>query len=877
MPWALAQEEPKTGKLKNEEITKEYVQQQIKRIEAEKSLEEGLKKNLLKTYSEALEQIDAADRWEAQSRDFLNLIQNAPNIIQRFSTRVPKTESESKLNILMGDASLASLEQILAQAESELNSATKESSDLETEIKYQEERKGELPKLASGMIQKIKDLKLSFYSKQNAQEHPELAMAKEAMFSSSKKAMEKEMDSCEKEILSFELRYKLLTAQKESLLRQIEHATKNAAAWRQIVNKKRHIEADWAARQARSEKMAAAKSHPTIRSLTEENATLAELRAGLASKIDTISYEYEKLSEKQSRLSEDFKIVKKKVDAAGMSNSIALLLRKKRADIPDIFKNQANMEARQDEIPQIDLKRIELQEIRDSLQSIEMNVKRLIDEVDRATIQNSHDEFEALVREQLKLKREYLDALIKDYNTYFSKLVDFDTKESQFVHQAIEYKSYIEERIFWIRSAPALEWNDLKKAGSGLFLFLNAENFKNLFKIAGDHLFIHFLGLAGWILLISIKSSCRKRLQRIATLTSKVQTDNFLHTIEAFLLTMVLAFVWPSVFWFVSWRLSKSSHGLEFVTAISEGLYVTAWVCFTITIFRAICIPLGLGESHFRWNTETMHTIRRNLFWLLIFALPIVFVVAGIEYQSNEILKDSLGRITYVFGMFTLSVFLYKVLKPSEEAEETAENGCPDQRQEFLRYLWHPLALLAPIGLAVLASVGYYYTAFQLTHKLWTTLLLIILVLVVYHMLLRWLFFIRCKLAERKANKLKALKKQLMDAPKTSSTQKMKKESMAREEEADIPSIMAQSRRFLVSLSVLSVLIGLWVIWGEVLPALKILKRIELWYYTARVPVVGNPGVSEERIVAVNLSDILAGLLISIMTQIGRASCRERV
>jgi potassium efflux system protein len=84
--------------------------------------------------------------------------------------------------------------------------------------------------------------------------------------------------------------------------------------------------------------------------------------------------------------------------------------------------------------------------------------------------------------------------------------------------------------------------------------------------------------------------------------------------------------------------------------------------------------------------------------------LPIVFVVATIQWQSNNARQESLGRLAFIVGMVVLAIFSRQMLRPGTGALSgllvaKQTGGWTDR----LSFLWYPLAAGIPLFLAVIA------------------------------------------------------------------------------------------------------------------------------------------------------------------------------
>ncbi len=73
-----------------------------------------------------------------------------------------------------------------------------------------------------------------------------------------------------------------------------------------------------------------------------------------------------------------------------------------------------------------------------------------------------------------------------------------------------------------------------------------------------------------------------------------------------------------------------------------------------------------------------------------------------------------------------------------------------------LRWLWYPLAVGSPLCLAVLALMGYQYTAEQLMIRLQLTLVLSIVLVITYTMLMQWMLAAKRSLAMKQARARRA-------------------------------------------------------------------------------------------------------------------------
>jgi hypothetical protein len=215
--------------------------------------------------------------------------------------------------------------------------------------------------------------------------------------------------------------------------------------------------------------------------------------------------------------------------------------------------------------------------------------------------------------------------------------------------------------------------------------------------------------------------------------------------------------------------------------------------------------------------------------------LPALFVTAVVGWDAQEAHRDSLGRLAFIVSMMAFTVFAQRILSPNGGAFAEQIRRDPNRWLARLRYLWYPLGAGVPFILAGLAAVGYYYTARQLEGQLAATVWLVIGGVITHDLVIRWLILEQRKLAFAQA------KEKRVAARVARATQAAARVSGAAAPidleipVVDLPTITEQTRQLTRIVIALSVVLGLWFIWVQVLPALAILDHVTLWQYTVVV------------------------------------------
>jgi potassium efflux system protein len=284
-----------------------------------------------------------------------------------------------------------------------------------------------------------------------------------------------------------------------------------------------------------------------------------------------------------------------------------------------------------------------------------------------------------------------------------------------------------------------------------------------------------------------------------------------------------------------------------------------------------------LAEAHFGWPVAGVKLLRHNLRWLLVVGLPLTFLVALLQHHYGSPHDSSLGRLAFIVGLVCLALFAARALRP---IDPTAANPLIQQRaklvQRFHAY-WYPVAVSIPLALAGIAAWGYYYTALQLTWRLQATIWLIMGLLIVHSFLLRCVLVGRRRLAVQHARQLREQShahvvpissQEGVVANRHDSHAAVETDATAH---LDLSAIDTQNRRLLRTGCLVTLVVGSWLIWVDVLPALKFLDQWQLWQSNEMVAqTAGGDGQTAASTVLgtrwITVGDLATSIVIVLLT-----------
>jgi potassium efflux system protein len=198
--------------------------------------------------------------------------------------------------------------------------------------------------------------------------------------------------------------------------------------------------------------------------------------------------------------------------------------------------------------------------------------------------------------------------------------------------------------------------------------------------------------------------------------------------------------------------------------------------------------------------------------WPELFFLPAIFVAiqfgsAGMRMDSPETLQaynNSLGRVVFFLAMLGLGFVMVGLFRPRKRDGAAADDK-PLSWAERAYLFIYPFVLLGTFVPAILAILGFYITGYLLAYQMLRTLGLVMALLIANRMVIRWRASSRLGVEGTGSNGIDVA------------------QDTAALEEAD-----AQVRKLSHVVLVLIATVGFYSIWSGAVPALHMMKRVQL-------------------------------------------------
>ena len=633
------------------------------------------------------------------------------------------------------------------------------------------------------------------------------------------------------ELKRFDARAELLPLRRDLAIRELAYLEKEVSRWRTAVAEHRKRESD---RQAREARLQVQNAHPALRSLAEKNAELADQRKSLVATIERTKKEVQRSQQAAQQLKDDLAKMAERVEKAGHSTTIGLLLRRQRNELPDVTACDERLRFVSEETPRIHLSALDLEDDREQLADVDAMVASVIEKLDGDIRASDRPDVTQMVSELLLTRRDVLDKLIVDHDQYIKLLGELELSHKSLLSESDKFVTYIDERVLWIRSSEPISQSDLPKAFAGLQAISVPSEWVALStairRRVAERPWAFSFGLLFVTVLLFFRGKLRSQINRTCEADDVALRYRFLPTVTAVVALAAASAFWPAVLWIVGWQLSSVAMP-ELAQSCGVGLQSAALTFWLAMLLYQLCRRGGLADSHFNWNADGMSVARRQIQWFAPFGIPVVFFVAAIGVYDDGEWASSLGRIGFLGGCWLLAAFAHSLFRFRGGVFERPCLTNPHAWYCRLKGMIYYLAVGVPLVLAAVGSLGYDYSAQRVMVRLQTSAALVLGVILVRAAVLRWLDVRRQSDSGVDTSASSQLVLASLDTPETVVASDPGAPAPVSEENRLVAAAQTDSQlNYLLRFAVAGMLlVGGHFIWSDITPALGILDHVQLW------------------------------------------------
>jgi len=814
--------------------TAESLRQLTSQIEASTTMEAEAREALLNDIRAATEALQRRDTIRAEGAVFTQTAADAPARIEQLRSELATPPAPVRVTA-PSETTLEQIRETVQASVAQVDSARVELQRIQTEAATRATRLDEIPRLITDLRARLAELPPEPTVVNGL---PDQVRALRMRID--RQIVESQIQRAEAEAASYRARQNLLPLRRDLAQRRLDQATQTLEGWRTIENNRVRAEAQAQEEQARRLQLEAARLAEPLKVIADQTSDFVAKRLGNAEEnepgvVEKLTAVRRDLTTYQSALETLVNrslSTRSKVDAAGLSGAIGILLRNELGNLPSIDPIRRLRSRMDREIGEVQYLLIVVDERLSQVSDIEAAVPAIVADAVRVAPNIDPEIIRSTTRDLLINQREILLSLRTECNDFIDTAAQLDAQLRNYETLIRDYRLFIEERVLWTRSVPGQRiprGGDIARAVGWL---IAPESWTQLTtsvvrSLAPPSFGVIALGV-GFVVSLVAARKARKRLTVLGELVRKFTSDRFSHTLWAIPLTLVMSFPVPLLLWLVAAIVGGAEGPLA--GPLATAFTTLGILAIVIESVRHSVRPMGLADIHFRWARDGLADFR---FWLLkleIVGLTLAGLVVMMREQPSDIWNDALGRLIFIVAMFVLAGFYAIVMAPWRPFVANHLTKRPAGLIARSKWIWYPALVAIPLALAALALAGFYYTAIELDKRVQYTMWFITMLVLLHSVVLRWLFVERRKLLVERA-KQKREEEAAKEAATADPNAPFKKSELFTEPEQvlNVPDIDAQTRRIISAALAAALVMGVYGLWSDVLPALRVLKRVQIY------------------------------------------------
>lgn len=828
--------------------------------------DQDTKTKLLDIYDKAVAQWQQQSQLAEKTFEYSTRTKNVPTDLSKITEQIRQL-AEEVYPANVADMALAEVERKVSAAQTALEETKRNSVTHEGEPKRRAERKIKIPEEMAGVREQLNQLQEKLPPAPAEAAISDIAFAERVLQVVQIVGQKSKIENLSGELTFYDAAGDLLTARRDLASRQVVQGEKRLTFWQEQLALAQKREAERLKAQAQETVAQSQHADPIIQKMAKENADLVTAQADVIKQMEQTNQYANTIEGLLAEQEAGFADLKKQIEAAGeVTNVMGVLLLSKRNDLPDVRRNRERIRAR---LPKISTARLNWgkhDKQWSRLADVEGAVTLALSE-EGLILQDLH--FEEVRREASRLiedRRSILRSISDHYEKYARTLASLDIRERKLVATVSQFAVFIDENILWVRSSEPFGVSDFHALRPALRWFVNPDQWLGLWRHLWKDLRSHGVGylLSGVFLLMLYLNRwhCLRRLTVLAQQCGHTYSDKFTNTLKALMISLLLVLPLPLGIGLVSWRVMSAPQAMVYLQILGRSLRGIAVLIALMLMLIRVCRRNGPAD-HLRLPRDSMDALAVFLQALIFILVPLVFLRRTFcDSSQEEVFQFSLGRMVFVLELLAVACFFMLCFRPSGPVMKpilmTRKAGLLDRQ----RFLWYGVLVILPLVLVCLSLLGYGYTAQQIYHKFLACLGLIVAVLFFNGMLTRLVTLTQARWVLREKHRKKEVQDRQagsLKLPSDASKGSTPSRAVEVAQEQLVIEISQQSRSLIRALCVVIVMVGFWVIWEDVLPALHALDNIEVWKVTDAQGIQGST----------SLSDVMKAIVIFVMAVIG--------
>ncbi|HIE8867278.1 TPA: miniconductance mechanosensitive channel MscM [Klebsiella variicola] len=780
-----------------------------------------------------------------RARQYQDVIDNFPKLFQSLRSQLNNLSEEPRQvpTGLTADA----LSQEILQVSSQLLESSRQAQQEQDRAREIADSLNQLPQQQTDARRQLNEVerRIGTQTGNNA-----LAQAQNLALQAESARLKALVDELDLAQLSANNRQELSRARSELAQKQSEQLDAYLQALRNLQNSQRQREAEKA---LESTELLAENSEnlpPDINAQFKVNRELSQALNQQAQRMDLVASQQRQATNQTLQVRQALNTLREQSQWLGSSNLLGEALRAQVARLPERPRPQQL----DTEMAQLRVQRLRFEDL--------LSKQPQLRQIRQADGEPLTSEQNKILQAQLRTQNELLNSLLRGGDTLMLELTKLKVANGQLEDALKEINEATHRYLFWTSDVSPIGFSWPLEIVQDLRRLISLDTISELGKASAMMLTSKetLLPLFAALLLVGFSISSRRHftrfLERSSARVGKVTQDHFWLTLRTVFWSILVASPLP-VLWMTLGYGLQSAWPFPLAVAIGDGVTATVPLLWVVMICATFARPNGLFIAHFGWPRNRVAKAMRYYLMSIGLIVPLIMALIMFDNLNDREFSASLGRLCFLLICGALAVVTLS-LKHAGIPLYLDKEGNGDNMVN--RLLWN-LMLGAPLVAMLAAAVGYLATAQALLARLETSVAIWFLLLVVYHIIRRWMLIQRRRLAFDRARhrraEILAQRARGEDEPVHVSSPEGSVETEI--SEVDLDAISTQSLRLVRSLLMLIALLSVIVLWSEIHSAFGFLENISLWDVTSTVQGV-------ESLEPITLGAVLIAILVLIIT-----------
>ncbi|HBR1234849.1 TPA: miniconductance mechanosensitive channel MscM [Klebsiella pneumoniae] len=780
-----------------------------------------------------------------RARQYQDVIDNFPKLFQSLRAQLNNLSEEPR-QVPVGLTADA-LNQEILQVSSQLLESSRQAQQEQDRAREIADSLNQLPQQQTDARRQLNEVerRIGTQTGNNA-----LAQAQNLALQAESARLKALVDELDLAQLSANNRQELSRARSELAQKQSEQLDAYLQALRNLQNSQRQREAEKA---LESTELLAENSEnlpPDITAQFKVNRELSQALNQQAQRMDLVASQQRQATNQTLQVRQALNTLREQSQWLGSSNLLGEALRAQVARLPERPRPQQL----DTEMAQLRVQRLRFEDL--------LSKQPQLRQIRQADGEPLTSEQNKILQAQLRTQNELLNSLLRGGDTLMLELTKLKVANGQLEDALKEINEATHRYLFWTSDVSPIGFSWPLEIVQDLRRLISLDTISELGKASAMMLTSKetLLPLFAALLLVGFSISSRRHftrfLERSSARVGKVTQDHFWLTLRTVFWSILVASPLP-VLWMTLGYGLQSAWPFPLAVAIGDGVTATVPLLWVVMICATFARPNGLFIAHFGWPRNRVAKAMRYYLMSIGLIVPLIMALIMFDNLNDREFSASLGRLCFLLICGALAVVTLS-LKHAGIPLYLDKEGNGDNMVN--RLLWN-LMLGAPLVAMLAAAVGYLVTAQALLARLETSVAIWFLLLVVYHIIRRWMLIQRRRLAFDRARhrraEILAQRARGEDEPVHVSSPEGSVETEV--SEVDLDAISTQSLRLVRSLLMLIALLSVIVLWSEIHSAFGFLENISLWDVTSTVQGV-------ESLEPITLGAVLIAILVLIIT-----------